>query len=80
MGKLDLHPKDLTTQKLIISTADGVVPYDGRKVSPYIIIVQIMFSVPLGSVTLFRINLKLVLLKQMLGSMPVLDISVLLII
>ena len=40
--------RDLTIHNLFISTAAGVVPCGGIKHLPYIIIVQIIFSGPLG--------------------------------
>ena len=44
-----LLPKDLTNQNLFIFTAAGVVPCGDRK----IIIEQIIFSGPLGSLSTF---------------------------
>ena len=50
-----LLPKDLTNQNLFIFTAADVVPCGGRKNISYIIIVQILFSGPLGSLSAFLV-------------------------
>ena len=58
---MPLLQKDLTNQNLFIFSAADIVPSVGRKTSPCIIVMHIIFSGPLGSFVnqVFHRNMKM---------------------